>query len=182
MGKRIGIKSEGNYNEFIYNQKDIPKNRWRYGFRSSAATGCGWIATHNALRLMGYPSNPQNLIRYYEWHFPFINGNFGTFILNIVFFFRQKKFKVKLLVSSEKFDDAARKSDVCILFYGWHEKYKFGLHYVAVQYDKNRFWGYNTYSNSIKPDNLGNSLQKFLKQKRYFRAFLITIGDKRSCE
>lgn len=164
--------------ELIYNQKNIPKDKWRYGFRTSAATGCGWIATHNALRLMGYPSHPEKLIRYYERQFPFLNGNFGTFILNILFFFKQRNFRVKLFRNSKKFDAAAKNSDVCILFYGWRNKYKIGFHYVTVRYDNGRFFGYNTYSNSTKPDNLGDSLQKFLKQKRYFRTFLITIQDK----
>ena len=54
-------------NGLIYNQRDIPKDKWRYGFRSSAATGCGWIATYNALRLMGYKTNIEELIRYYTW-------------------------------------------------------------------------------------------------------------------
>ena len=39
--------------DLIYCQRDIPKEKWRYGLRSSAAVGCGWIATYNALRLMG---------------------------------------------------------------------------------------------------------------------------------
>ena len=169
---------EVSYNKLIYNQKDIPKGKWRYGFRSSAATGCGWIATHNALRLMGYLSEPEKLIRYYEGHFPLVNGNFGTFILNIFFFFKQRNFKVKLIGNSKKFDAVAKNSDVCILFYGWREKYKFGLHYVTVRYGNDKFWGYNTYSNSSKADNLGESLQKFIKEKRYFRALLITIRDK----
>ena len=48
--------------DLIYNQHKIPKEKWRYGFRSSAATGCGWIATYNALRLMGYRATPEDLI------------------------------------------------------------------------------------------------------------------------
>ena len=28
--------------KMIYCQKDIPKDRLRYGLRASAATGCGW--------------------------------------------------------------------------------------------------------------------------------------------
>ena len=40
--------------ELIYNQNDIPKGQYRYGLRSSASVGCGWIATYNALTLMGY--------------------------------------------------------------------------------------------------------------------------------
>ena len=54
----------------IYNQKQIPKDQHRYGFRSSAATGCGWIATYNALQLMGYRTEIDKLIRYYEWQLP----------------------------------------------------------------------------------------------------------------
>ena len=38
--------------DLIYNQREIPKDQWRYGYRATADTGCGWIATYNALRLM----------------------------------------------------------------------------------------------------------------------------------
>ena len=62
----------------IYNQNHIPKDEHRYGFRSSAATGCGWIATHNALQLMGYRTDIDELIRYYEWQLPLVHGNAGT--------------------------------------------------------------------------------------------------------
>ena len=39
--------------ELILNQTQIPKEQWRYGLRSSAKTGCGWIALYNALILLG---------------------------------------------------------------------------------------------------------------------------------
>ena len=64
--------------DLIYNQYKIPKEQWRYGFRSSAATGCGWIATYNALRLMGYMADPEQPIQDYERQVPLINGNAGT--------------------------------------------------------------------------------------------------------
>ena len=67
-------------NDLIYNQTKIPKEQWRYGLRTSAATGCGWIATYNALRLMGYHAKPEELIRYYERQLPLIHGNGGTII------------------------------------------------------------------------------------------------------
>ena len=41
----------------IYNQNHIPKDQYRYGLRSSAQVGCGWIATYNALCLMGYETD-----------------------------------------------------------------------------------------------------------------------------
>ena len=64
--------------DLIYNQNHIPKEEHRYGFRASAKTGCGWIATHNALQLMGYRTDIDELIRYYEWQLPLIHGNAGT--------------------------------------------------------------------------------------------------------
>lgn len=164
--------------ELIYNQSKIPKSKWRYGFRSSAATGCGWIATHNALRLMGYPSHPEYLIRYYERGLPLLNGNLGTCLFNIIIFFKQKGFRVKVTTRRSKFDETVKNSDVCILFYFWHKKYKPGAHYVTVHYSDGKFLGYNTFSNSTGPDNYRGSLELFLKKRNYFGAILIAIKNK----
>ena len=61
--------------ELIYCQHDIPKEELRYGFRTSAATGCGWIATYNALRILGKRVDKRELIRYYERQLPLVHGN-----------------------------------------------------------------------------------------------------------
>ena len=53
-------------NDLIFCQRDIPREQWRYGLRSSAATGCGWIATYNALCLLGERAEPEELIRFFE--------------------------------------------------------------------------------------------------------------------
>ena len=47
----------------IYNQqtcREIP-----YGLRSSAQVGCGWIATWNALKILGYTTDREALVRYF---------------------------------------------------------------------------------------------------------------------
>ena len=74
--------------DLIYCQRDIPKEQWRYGLRSSAATGCGWIACFNALKLMGYEAKPEDLIRYFERQLPLIHGNCGTSILGPAVLFK----------------------------------------------------------------------------------------------
>ena len=165
--------------DLIYNQRKIPKEQWRYGLRSSAATGCGWIATYNALRLMNYRVKPEALIRYYERQFPLVHGNAGTTILAPALFFIRKGFPVETVSCREKFDDLAKRSDVCILFYYWRNKYKFGAHFTTVRYDGSKFIGYNTYSNSEGPDDYGTSLEAFLKARKYFGPVLIGIRDKR---
>lgn len=165
--------------DLIYNQREIPKKQWRYGFRSSAATGCGWIATHNALRLMHYRAKPEDLIRYYERQFPLVHGNAGTSIFAPAIFFWQKGFRVRLGFNRRKFDDLVKQSDVCILFYYWRRKFRLGAHFVALRWENGRITGYNTYKNSTGPDHYGESLEKFLKQRKYFFPVLIGIRDKR---
>ncbi len=166
--------------EFIYNQTKIPKEQWRYGFRSSAATGCGWIATYNALRLMNYYAKPDDLIRYYERMLPLIHGNTGTTLFAPAVCFRQWDFPVKILFDRRKFDEAAKEADACILFYRWRSGWKFGAHFTALQVREGVVWGYNTFRSSTGPDCYGRSLESFLKEKKYFGAVLIAIQDKKT--
>ena len=165
--------------DLIYNQRKIPKKQWRYGFRSSADTGCGWIATYNALRLLDYRAEPEALIRYYERQLPLIHGNAGTTILGPAVFFIHHGFPVEVASDRAKFDDLAKDCPVCILFYYWRRKYKLGAHFTTVRYKNGRYIGYNTYSNSTGPDDYGESLDGFLRQRKYFAPVLIGIRDKR---
>ncbi len=166
--------------DLICNQTKIPKDQWRYGLRSSAATGCGWIATYNALRLMGYKAEPEALIRYYERQVPLLHGNAGTTILGPAWFFQKHGFSVETLSVAERFDTAAKAADVCILFYYWRKKFKFGAHFVTVQYKDGKFTGYNTFRTSDGPDDYGTSLADFIRQRKFMAPVLIAIKDKRS--
>ena len=165
--------------DLIYNQRDIPKDQFRYGFRTSAATGCGWIATYNALRLMNYKANPESLIYFYEWQVPFVHGNLGTLALGPAQFFKQHGFQVKTCSRMSEFDDLAKDSDVCLLFYYWRKGAKFGAHFVALHHKDGQFTGYNTYKNSTGPDHYGPSLEAFIMRQKYFAPVLISIRDKR---
>lgn len=164
--------------DLIYNQHDIPRNKYRYGFRASADVGCGWVATHNALRLMGYKTDIGQLIRYYEWQLPLVHGNAGTSFWGPVVCFRRWGFPVAVLLDRRKYDAAAKAADVCILFYRWHRKGRLGAHFVALRHTEKGFVGYNTYRNSTGPDLYGSSLEGFLKEKKYFSTMLITIRKK----
>ena len=165
-------------NDFIYNQYDIPKDKWRYGLRSSAATGCGWIATYNALLLLGKYVKPEALIRSYEQQVPLVNGNLGTVLFGPGLWFRKRGYRVKMYTHREDFDRAAEEADVCILFYRWLKKYQYGAHFIAVRQDETGFTGYNVYRTSTGPDYLGKSLSGFLNRRKYFGAVLFTIMDK----
>ena len=164
--------------DLIFNQRDIPKHEHRYGFRASASVGCGWVATHNALRLMGYQTDIDQLIRYYEWQLPLIHGNAGTSFWGPAVCFRNWGFPVEIVLDRKKFDTAAKAADVCILFYRWRKKAAFGAHFVALHHTERGFVGYNTYRNSTGPDPYGESLDGFLREKKYFGCVLIAISRK----
>ena len=164
--------------ELIYNQTKIPREQWRYGLRSSAAVGCGWIATYNALRLMGHPADPEELIRYYERQLPLIHGNTGTAIWGPALYFKQRGFPVRAEINMSRFDTLGKTSDVCILFYWWRNGWKLGAHFVCLQYRDGAFVGYNTYRNSVGPDRYGESLEAFLKKRKYFGTALFGIRNR----
>lgn len=162
-------------NGLIYNQNHIPKNEYRYGFRSSADTGCGWVATHNALHLMGYKTDLKALIRYYEWQLPLIHGNAGTSFWGPAVCLRKMGFSTEVILDRKRFDSAAKEADVCILFYRWRRKAKLGAHFVALHHTGAGFVGYNTYRNSTGPDPYGESLDGFLREKKYFGCVLLAV-------
>lgn len=165
-------------NELIYNQTQIPKEQYRYSFRSSAATGCGWIATYNALLLLGHTTDIEALIRYYEWQLPLIHGNAGTSFWAPAAAFRKWGFPVKVIVNRKRFDEEGAKADACILFYHWRKGVKLGAHFVALHHGEAGFVGYNTYKNSTGPDFYGDSLEEFIKKQGYFGEVLIAIRKK----
>ena len=164
---------------FIYNQRDIPKEEHRYGLRASRDTGCGWIATYNALKLLGYHTDIDQLIRYYEWQLPLVHGNAGTSFWGPAVCFQKWGFPVKVILDRKKFDAEAQQADVCILFYRWHKRYKIGAHFVALHHTEAGFVGYNTFRNSTGPDAYGESLDEFLRQRKYYGCVLIAIRNKK---
>ena len=121
-------------NDFIYNQHDIPKERYRYGLRASADVGCGWVATWNALQILGYKTDIPALIRYYEWQLPLIHGNTGTSFWGPAVCVRKWGFPVKIVVDVRRFDEAAKNADACILFYHWRSKCRLGAHFAALHH------------------------------------------------
>ena len=159
----------------IFNQCRIPKAQWRYGFRSSAAVGCGWIATYNALQLLGSSAEPEDLLADYERQLPLIHGNVGTSIWGPALYFKSRGYCVRTVLDRSRFDQTVAESDVCILFYFWRKKCRLGAHFVALHRTETGITGYNTYRNSTGPDPYGESLDGFLKRKKYFGAVLLGI-------
>ena len=162
----------------ICNQHHIPADVYRYGLRASSQVGCGWIATYNALKLLGRTTDIEELIRYFEWQLPLIHGNFGTSFWGRQRCFEKWGFPNKLIFDRKRFDGEARQADACIIFYHWAKKGKAGAHFVALKPAESGFTGYNTFRDSTGPDDWGESIEKFLRRHRYFGCVLLVISGK----
>lgn len=160
----------------IYNQTKIPKELWRYGFRTSAATGCGWIAVYNALELLGLEARPEQLIRWFERQLPLIHGNLGTTIWGPAKFFLSRGFRVESTSLVGDFDALAKRNSVCILYYRWRQGWRFGAHFVTLHHTDQGFIGYNTFKNSTGPDPYGPDLGAYVKGRKWFGAVLFGIS------
>lgn len=163
--------------DLIYNQNDIPKERWRYGLRSSASVGCGWIATCNVLRLLGRSVNEEKLIREFERQLPLLHGNTGTSFWGPARALRKRGFRTRLTARSSRFDQLAKESDAAILFFYWRQGWKIGAHFAAIRYTPDGFVGYNTFRNSHGPEMYGPSIRQFIRRHRFFGAVLTCIKE-----
>lgn len=162
----------------ICNQHDIPKEAHRYGLRASSEVGCGWIATYNALKLLGRTTDIDELIRYFEWQLPLIHGNFGTSFWGPQRCFAKWGFPNKLIFDRRRFDEEAGRADACIVFYHWVSKGRAGAHFVALKPTAEGFVGFNTFRDSSGPDDWGGSIDAFLRRQRYFGCVLLAIYRK----
>lgn len=162
-------------NGMICNQHHIPRDVHRYGLRASAEVGCGWIATYNALKLLGCTTDIDQLIRYFQWQLPLIHGNFGTAFWAPRRCFVKWGFPTKLVFDRRRFDTEARAADACIIFYHWAAKGALGAHFVALKPTETGFLGYNTFRNSTGADDWGESVEAFLRRQKFFGCVLLTI-------
>lgn len=161
----------------IYNQTRIPKGKWRYGLRASAAVGCGWVAVYNALCLLDRPVKPEKLIGLLQWQEPVLNGPAGTVFWGPARLLRRMGFQVSMTADPEQFDEVAKNARVCILFYYWRRKWKLGSHFIALRYEQGRFQGFNTFLDSDGPDEYGPSLEAYIKAQGWFACVLTGIKE-----
>ncbi len=162
----------------IYCQRDIPRHELRYGLHSSAATGCGWIAVYNILTLYGKHPDPKAIIYELEHDLPYLNGLCGSFLMSPAWVLRRHGFDVCFTTRRNKMDALAKQQQTGILFYWWKSKSKLGAHFVAVEKTEAGYIGYNTYSNSKGPDDLGSSIETFLDKRKYFGAVYFGVSEK----
>jgi len=137
------------FQSLIDNQNQRPANLIRMGttegMNEGWYNGCGWIATYNALILLGNPKHPAEIVRYFEESGGTVfDGVFGTYPNTIESYLRSLGYSVSHTLLPQltmDIDDAIKSSRVSILAYT-HTR---AAHYIAIEYneDLDKFIIYN---------------------------------------
>ncbi len=157
---------------YIYNQVSGTASELWFGFFKSSHNGCGWIATYNALLMLGNRINPCDIIGEYELTGAVLFGALGIQPYAITHFFRWRGYKVTVTYDTSKFDTVAKKNKANIVWY-WHGK---GAHYVALKWNGSAFLGYNTYAQSSGVDIWGTSISGYISGNNWTGCMLISIS------
>ena len=157
---------------YIYGQEKGNVSKIRFGFSNTAHSGCGWIATYNALLMLGKRVAPCDIIYYYELTGAFCGGVLGVNPYSIITYFFYSGYKVSVTYDINKFDTIAKKSKANILVY-LHSK---GGHYFAFKWKGSEFMGYNVRNDDTKPYQLGKSIKAFIRSGDYWRREYILIS------
>jgi len=145
----------------IDNQNRRPANRIRMGssegHNEGWYNGCGWVATYNALVLLGTPEHPADIVRYFETSGgTVLDGVYGTYPFTIEAYLKGLGHNVNHTLFPQltiDIDDAIKASRVSILAYA-HTN---GAHYATVEYlqDIEKFVIYNDSYALTRSTNLG---------------------------
>jgi hypothetical protein len=127
-------------NEQGYIQNQTATSVFRYGFNTSDNSGCGWIATYNALQFLynagKYPIAPEmeEVIKPLDRFGTFGFGFLGTNPLAVSLLLKTKGLKTSIVLKQEQFYEKAKEADINIMVYV-SKKFNYG-HYQMMQYNE----------------------------------------------
>lgn len=111
---------------FIYDQRET--SHLRYGLRSSAQNGCGWVAAYNLLHLLGRPDTPEAVRGSLAKSLP-LGGLAGTHILALAAWLHYKGLPLRCQFLRRRARAAVRHSRGGIVWYFTGH----GLHFCAFE-------------------------------------------------
>lgn len=115
--------------DLIENQNRGAVSSLRFGLKNTGYNGCGWIACHNVMTLLGKKTLPHITVLSLEMLLsPLCLGFFGANPLSLVIYLRLCGFKVKLRFNRQNID--ACLADCGIVLYMTR---RHSAHYVAYK-------------------------------------------------
>ena len=144
---------------YIYGQSEGNVANLKIGFYNTAYSGCGWIATYNALRMLGRYIAPCDIIYYYELSGTIDYGRLGINPYSVINYFFYQGYRVSVTYDINRYDTVARRNRANILLY----LYTWGAHFIAFNWQGSEFVGYNVAKSDTESHKLGKSIRSFIR-------------------
>lgn len=160
----------------IYDQSAGDPAKAKMGYWKGEFNGCSWVATNNALSMVGKYTHASKIIKYFESWGSILNGAFGVMPDAIVDYLRKEKglqVDWDLLPSKKKIDKNIKNSDASILLY----IHSSGMHYIAIRWNTStkKFEAYNVWSGRCRAFSYNSIQEDLLDSHSYTPVALICI-------
>jgi hypothetical protein len=153
------IGQDGKYRYIHSQDSDSVVSAMKMGYFTADYNGCGWIATYNALLLLGKDQPPADIIKYYDSQGgTFVNGKFGINPESIAMYLEHQGIKTEFKAFPIGLDEEIE--DAGIIMYTDIASF---VHYVTIKNDGN---GYRMYNEGNDVDYaIYNSIDDWVKGK-----------------
>ena len=127
---------------FIDDQSEI--DYMQMGFYGAKWNGCGWIATYNAMLMLGRPQPAADIIKHYDQiGNNILFGTFGAAPGAVTRYFSKQgvkgKYNANPFSMPPDIETVAQNASACIILY----RHGRGAHYAAFQWNGTRYYVYN---------------------------------------
>ncbi len=150
----------------------------RIGSCNFSHSGCGAIATFNAMSMVGLEPKMEEIVDFYEHKGLILNARMGVNPSGVKRYLTSKNLQWKFYSGKTDWDACLGEKQVAILLYWWVGKKGCGAHYVAAERTEEGIRVYNVYGNrDISYDF--KDIQAFLASGRYKRVVAMFVIDRK---
>lgn len=149
----------------------------RIGSCDFAHSGCGAIATFNALSMVGRKPQMEEIVDFYERKGLVFNARFGVNPAGVKRFLSEQDLSWKLYSKKTDWDACLKENQVAILLYWWVGPKGCGAHYVSVEKINAGIRVYNVYGNRDTAYEY-KDIRTFLSSGKYKRVVAMFVIDR----
>ena len=152
----------GGGNGYIYNQNTDEFSNKRFGNSTVSFSGCGAIATYNALLTLGCRPDLDEIIQYYEQSGSLLFGGVAGLPYSAVAdYFAEAGYNVAMCADPELFNYCTSQSDASVIWYTWNNSNKMGMHFFHIDSIAGCNRGYNVFSNENSVHYMPSNISDF---------------------
>lgn len=150
----------------------------RIGSHNFAHSGCGAIATFNALSMAGLEPRIEEIVDFYERKGLILNAGFGVNPVAVKKYLTNTGLNLTCYKGKQKWDDCLQKEQAAIMLYLWVGPKGMGAHYVSMEKSSQGVRVYNVYGNRDVTYEF-EDIQAFLDSGKYKRVVSMFVIDKK---